>query len=191
MIRTFIAINLDSEITEYIFKIQGDIAQLRNSYNMKVKFVEKDNLHISLKFLGDLNSIEIEKIKITLQNISNKYRQFTIGLSENVGIFPNCIRPRVLWIGIAKGNDTLLKIFQSIEKELRLESYYQKENQFTAHITLARIKYIKYPKILNDYIRNIQINSISQRIKAIDLMESQLTKDGPIYKIISSFTLVT
>jgi 2'-5' RNA ligase len=44
---------------------------------------------------------------------------------------------------------------------------------------------------LNDYIRDIQINSISQRIKAIDLMESQLTKDGPIYKIISSFTLVT
>jgi len=111
MIRTFIAINLDSEITEYIFKIQGDIAQLRNSYNMKVKFVEKDNLHISLKFLGDLNSIEIEKIKITLQNISNKYRQFTIGLSENVGIFPNCIRPRVLWIGIAKGNDTIYSTY--------------------------------------------------------------------------------
>ena len=68
--RTFIAINLEREIKEYIYNLQQEINQIVNSCEMKVKFVEKDNLHISLKFLGDLNSVEIEKTSATLQNIS-------------------------------------------------------------------------------------------------------------------------
>ena len=157
---------------------------------MKVKFVEKDNLHISLKFLGDLNSKEIEKTLNMLQNISTKYQHFIIGLSENVGIFPDNSRPRVIWVGIEKGNDIVSNIHQSIEKELRLEPFFQKENKFRAHITMARLKNLKYSHKLNDYIKNIKINPVTDFVKTIELMESQLTTGGPIYKTINSFPLL-
>ncbi len=187
--RTFIAINLEREIKEYIYNLQQEINQIVNSCEMKVKFVEKDNLHISLKFLGDLNSVEIEKTSATLQNISQKYHNFTVSLSKNIGIFPTLTRPRVIWIGIEKGSDIIFQIYQSIEKRLKSEPFYQKEKQFTAHITLARIKYLKYPQKLCDYLKNININPITDFIKKIDLMESQLTKEGPLYKVTKSFPL--
>ncbi len=187
--RTFIAINLEREIKEYIYNLQQEINQIVNSCEMKVKFVEKDNLHISLKFLGDLNSVEIEKTSATLQNISQKYYTFTVSLSKNIGIFPTLTRPRVIWIGIEKGSDIIFQIYQSIEKRLKSEPFYQKEKQFTAHITLARIKYLKYPQKLCDYLKDININPITDFIKKIDLIESQLTKEGPLYKVTKSFPL--
>ncbi len=156
---------------------------------MKIKLVERENLHISLKFLGDLNSGEIGKIINVLPKIVHNYDQFTIDLAKKIGFFPNLIRPRVVWIGIAKGNDIIVKIYKSIENELKSESFYQKDNQFTSHITLARIKYLRNPKKFNEYVENIQISSLSQKIKTIDLMESKLTREGPIYNIIGSFPL--
>ena len=64
---------------------------------------------------------------------------------------------------------------------------FRSENRFTAHITLARIKYIGYPERLKDFIDNIAIEDIAQEVKKIELMESQLGKEGPKYHVISSF----
>ena len=156
---------------------------------MKVKFVEKENLHISLKFLGDLNCKEIEKTSAILQNVSTKYQHFRAGLSKNIGVLPNISRPRVIWIGIEKGNDIISNIYQSIEKKLKSEPFYEKENQFKPHITLARIKYIEHQNKLSECIKNIKINPLTEPVKTIELMESQLLKEGPIYTIIKSFPL--
>lgn len=187
--RTFIAINLNRDIKEYIFKVQQRIVQIRDKCNMKVKFVERDNLHISLKFLGDLSCQEIEKTSAILQNVTKNYQHFRAELSENIGVFPNIARPRVIWIGIEKGNKIILNIYQSIEKELKSEQFYKKESQFKAHITLARIKYLEYQHKLSDYIKYIKVEPLSESVKTIELMESQLTKEGPIYTIIKSFPL--
>lgn len=180
---------MNNEIKDYIYEIQEEISKLVKNCNIKIKFVEKENLHISLKFLGELNLFEIEKIRSILKNIVTSFEQFTIDLAKTIRIFPNSLRPRVIWIGIDKGNDIIIKLYQSIENELKNEPFFQKENQFTSHITLARIKHLRYPKKLNEYVGNVQIDSHSQIVKKIDLMESKLTQKGPIYNIISSFPL--
>lgn len=96
-----------------------------------------------------------------------------------------------MWAGIEKGNDTIIKTFQSIENNLKSESFYKKENYFHPHLTLARIKYIKHPVKFNEYIRNISIDQLTYSVKKIDLMESILHESGPVYKIIGSFILST
>jgi len=152
--------------------------------------VEKDNLHISLKFLGDLNDVQIEKAISLLQKVSAESQHFLITLAKNIGSFPYFTRPRVIWAGIEKGSGLISRLYFSIEKNMKSEVFYRSENRFTAHITLARIKYIGYPKRLKDFIDNIAIESIPQQVRKIELMESQLSKEGPKYHVISSFSFL-
>jgi 2'-5' RNA ligase len=189
--RVFIAINLDSEIKEYIAKVQERIEQLSDNLHGKMKLVEKENLHISLKFLGNLNSMAIEKTKEVLQRVSQQYQPFVMDLSKNIGMFPNFKRPRVIWIGVGKGNNKIIEIYQALENELKAESFYQTENNFSVHITLARIKYIKNSQKMFDYLKTIEIDNLSQKVLSIDLMESCLTNEGPIYYVLKHFPLLT
>lgn len=187
--RTFIAINLDSEIKRCLTDIQKEINLFKSNLELRTKFVEKDNLHISLKFLGDLNDEQIEKTISLLKKVSAENQHFSISLAKNIGSFPDFTRPRVIWAGIEKGSNLISRLYFSIENIMKSESFYQQEMKFALHITLARIKYIRKPKRLKDFVENILIEDVSQQIKTIELMESQLCKDGPKYSIIHSFPL--
>ncbi len=147
-------------------------------------------MHISLKFLGDLSILEIEKTLLNLQKISSQHQSFKIDLSKNIGLFPGPGRPRVIWIGIEKGYSEVEKIYHDIERSLMKEGFYRKDKDFAAHITLGRIKYLKNSDKFIDDINNIQFKNISQRIRSIELMESNLTPQGPIYTIIKTFPLL-
>lgn len=153
--------------------------------------MENDNLHISLKFLGDLNDAQIEKTISLLQKASAESQHFSMTLAKNIGSFPNFTRPRVIWAGIEKGNDLISRLYFSVEKIMKSEVFYKSESRFTAHITLARIKHIGYPKRLKYFIDNITIDNIAQQVKTIELMESQLGKEGPKYHVIYSFSFLS
>lgn len=184
--RVFIAINLDKEIKNYLSNIQEDIINYNNA-QLKMKTVERRNLHISIKFLGDLNRLEIEKISLALQKLSSKYQPFRINLSKRIGIFPSTKKPRVIWIGVEKGNSEVEKIYHDIERELQGESFYDNDKKFTTHITLGRVKYIKYPNNLIEFMKEIGFKDISQMVNSVELMESNLTTKGPIYGVISQY----
>ena len=182
----FIAINLDKEIKSYLSNIQEELLN-NNRAKLKMKTVERGNLHISIKFLGDLNRLEIEKISLALQKLSSKYQPFRINLSKKIGIFPGPKKPRVIWIGIEKGNSEVEKLYHDIERELQEESFYHNDKKFTTHITLGRVKYIKYPNNLIEFMKKIDFKDISQMVNSVELMESNLTTKGPIYGVISKF----
>jgi len=182
----FIAINLDKEIKNYLSNIQEELLN-NNRAQLKMKTVERGNLHISIKFLGDLNRLEIEKISLVLQLLSSKYQPFRINLSKRIGIFPSTKKPRVIWIGIEKGNSEVEKIYHDIERELQEESFYHNDKKFTTHITLGRVKYIKYPNNLIEFMQKINFKDISKMVNSLELMESNLTTKGPIYGVISKF----
>ncbi len=182
---------MDKEIKKYLSNIQEDILKINNNRaQLKMKTVERGNLHISIKFLGDLNRLEIEKISLTLQQLSSKYQPFRINLSKSIGIFPSTKKPRVIWIGVEKGSREVEKIYHDIERELQGESFYRIDNKFTTHITLGRVKYIKYPNNLIEFMKKIDFKDISQTVNSIELMESTLTAKGPIYGVISEFSFL-
>lgn len=185
----FVAINIDQEIKQHIVDIQEKIKSFNDAV-LKMKSVERKNLHISVKFLGDLNSIEIEKIWLALQKISFRYQPFIIKLAKKIEVFPNFKRPRVIWVGLEEGYNQLREIHGAIEQELREEDFYQTDKKYTAHITIGRVKFLKYPNKLAELIKKLEVEGFSQTIHSIELMESNLTPKGPIYTVKSQFPLL-
>ena len=184
--RSFFAVNLNPEIKEYLTSLQGHL----NVPESKIKWVEKNNLHLTMKFLGYISLKETELIKSILKEISSGYRSFFIKLSSNIGIFPTYRMPRIIWVGVKEGADQLSELYNSIETVLRKEGFLEENKEFSSHITIGRVKLIKDKSNFIQILNRIKVSNLSQEVRSIDLMESKLTPNGPIYNITARFPLL-
>jgi len=185
-IRTFIAINLDSEIREYLSSLKNDL----NLGESKIKWVNRNNIHITLKFLGYISPEQIKLINSGLKEIIDQYNPFVIKLSSDIGVFPTYKMPRIIWVGIKEGANELKKLYNSIEIMLLKKGFPRENKDFSGHITIGRVKYIKDKNNLINFLKNMHIKDISQEVKSLEFMESKLTPNGPIYNIIDKFPLL-
>ncbi len=134
-----------------------------------------------------MDSLELEKTWLVLQKISFKCQPFEVKLSKNIGIFSSRKIPRVIWVGLEKGINEIKELYSAIDQELANETFWRSEKNFIPHITMGRVKYLKYPDKLIKLLKNIEIPEISQSIHSMELMESHLTSQGPIYTVRSKF----
>lgn len=176
-IRAFIAISLTKEIQDKILKIQE---QLRRS-NADVKWVEPENIHLTLKFLGNVEEKKIEKIKGILEKISEEYEKFSMELLK-IGAFPKLSNPRVIWIGIEKGKEKLQKTFSDLEEGLNKVGFKKEEREFSAHITIGRVKSPLNRSKLLEEIKRTNFERMNLLVTKISLFKSTLTPKGPIYE---------
>lgn len=184
-IRAFIAVNLNVEIREFISSLKNCF----NSEEFKVKWVEKNNLHLTLKFLSYISPDQIKLVSLSLKEITNQFNPFLLKLSSDIGVFPTYQAPRIVWVGIKEGTNELIKLYNSIEILLHKRGFSKENKKFSSHITIGRIKYIKDKNNLINILEDINVKCISQEVKSIELMESKLTPSGPIYSILDTFTL--
>lgn len=169
-IRSFIAIDIRNEnvarIAEELNRITG------------VKAVEKENLHITLKFLGEIEKDLIDKIYDEIKELS-EWSQFRIFL-KGIGAFPSLKNPRVIWVGV-ENEDVLYKINDFIEN--RISKFGFKREDFKPHLTIARIKNprakIHVIKLVEKYINEF---FGEEYVKEIKIKKSTLTPKGPIYE---------
>ncbi|MFX0185110.1 MAG: RNA 2',3'-cyclic phosphodiesterase, partial [Candidatus Hodarchaeota archaeon] len=132
MVRTFICVEINNP------DVISQLGSVLNNINFSgVRVVKLSQLHLTLKFLGEVPSNRIETIKEAITKIEDP--QFEIEL-KNMGCFPNQNYIRVVWIGITKGNVQLAQIAQSIEKLLTPLGFPKEKRKFSPHLTLARIK---------------------------------------------------
>jgi len=185
-IRSFIAVNLNSEIKEYLTSLQN----ILNIPGSKIKWVEKDNLHLTMKFLGYISLEQTVLIKSELKEIANRCSPFIIKLSSNIGIFPTYKMPRIIWVGIKEGVNQLEELYNSIETMLYKKGFPRENKDFSNHITIGRVKFIKDKANFIQILKRIKINNLSQEVSSIDLMKSKLTPSGPIYNITAKFPLL-
>lgn len=183
--RAFVAIELSNEI-------RGSLAQIESHLKYSgadVKWVEKDNIHLTLKFLGEITEEKNEKIKYILDEIAKQTKSFELSLKISkegpcpfLGAFPNLDHPRVLWVGLDKGAVESRLIAEKIDDAL-LKIGFQKESRpFAAHLTIGRVRSPKNKEALKEKISNLQLKAYSlQLIDAITLFQSKLTPKGPIY----------
>jgi len=180
--RAFIATELPSELKDKVAKL---ISELRNSDFCDAKWVSGQQLHITYKFLGEINNEQAEKVKTTLSKISRGTKAFSLQL-KGLGHF----NQRVLWIGGNSGQEEAVKLAAEIDKKLSLLGFEKEVRPFAVHLTLARIRYvkdnIKFRQILEKY-ENKDFGSF--KIDKIKLIESILAKQGPIYRELASFSL--
>jgi len=185
-IRSFIAVNLNSDIKKYLTSLQANL----NVPETKIKWVGKNNLHLTMIFLGYISLEQAELIKSILKEITSRYSPFIIKLSSNIGTFPTYQMPRIIWVGIKEGISELKKFHNSIENNLSNDGFPREDKEFSGHITIGRVKFIRDKNNFIQILKRIEVNNFTQEVGSIDLMESKLTPDGPIYNITAKFPLL-
>jgi RNA 2',3'-cyclic 3'-phosphodiesterase len=179
--RCFIALDLPREAMDHI----EDIQKVIKKQNLFAgKFTEVENLHLTLKFLGEISEGEIEKVKEELKQV--KFKEFEARLGE-IGVFSSKYSSyiRVIWIKLdGKG------IF-SLQKEIdkALDKLFPVEQRFMSHITIARVKNMKDKRALLEYIKKIKISEIKFKVDKFFLKKSELLPEGPIYEDLAEYTL--
>ncbi|MCK5261677.1 MAG: RNA 2',3'-cyclic phosphodiesterase [Thermoplasmatales archaeon] len=172
--RGFIAIDVNA--TPNVLKFLKDIT---NS-NADVKLVEPQNIHITLKFLGEVEEVNIDDIEQIIKGSVKEIEPFTIKLS-GTGVFPNQNYIRVIWIGI-KDAEIIETISRSIDERLSQLGFKREKRGFSAHLTIGRVKTAKNKQLLLKAIEDYKDSEFStQEINSIKLKKSDLTPKGPIY----------
>ncbi|MCX7965023.1 MAG: RNA 2',3'-cyclic phosphodiesterase [Syntrophorhabdaceae bacterium] len=170
--RAFIAFELPSDIKSYL----STIINTMSSKIRDVKWVSTDGLHITMKFLGEIEEAKIDIIKNSLTHLENRYAPFKLILSE-IDAFPNKKRPRVIVVNLKNGVDIVRNIFQDIENNLENIGFEKETRSFKPHITLGRMR-TSMP-ILEKMIPILEEKTFI--VEGLTLFKSTLTNKGAIY----------
>lgn len=177
-IRTFIAIELDVKIRERLKEIQDQLQQL----GADVKWVEPENIHITLRFLGNLNSKRLKDITTGLPDFIKGTPPFLIGIT-GLGAFPNPQKPKVIWAGVSENNGELSHLAEKIENGINQCGVGKEDREFSSHITIGRMRSFKNISRLAESIPSYAISpTLEQTVNRVTLLKSTLTSDGPIYE---------
>ncbi|MCD6370381.1 MAG: RNA 2',3'-cyclic phosphodiesterase [Thermoplasmata archaeon] len=155
--------------------------ELQRSIEGRVKLVERENVHITLKFLGEIREEMVTKIRDIIESCKGK--SFTITLKD-VGFFPNPRYVRVIWIGVAPA-EPIVKLSKCIDEKLSLLGF-EKEKSYIPHLTIARAKGPVSIKNLERF-KGTKFGEVE--VKEIKIKKSTLTPKGPIYKDLASIQL--
>ena len=177
-IRTFIAITLDSEIQQALAQAQDHLKRL----DCNIKWVKPENIHLTLKFLGDVKLKKIDKVRQTLENLFKRAGPIKMELTQ-LGAFPNIERPRILWIGLKDDNRQIARLCSTLEEGLGKIGFKKEEKPFSPHITIGRIRSPKNLNLLAEAISNYSLPvDLKQTARNITFYKSILTPTGPIYE---------
>ena len=173
--RLFIAVNINQQSKNLIDK---KLKLLQQEYNDCFKWVEKQNWHLTLKFIGDVSASEQQKLIQALKEIDfndkNKYIQF-----NRINAFPNLDAARTIYLAVNRGNKLLKNIHQNLENKLLEFGFKNDQKNFIPHLTLGRNK--NQALKIKDKFRSKNFVNIYAQIKSISLYQSKLKASGPEY----------
>ena len=145
--RTFIAIELSDEIKNTLAQIES---HLKYS-GADVKWVEKDSVHLTLKFLGEIDEKKCEKVKMALDETAKSTRPFEISFKD-IGAFPKVEYPRVIWVGLDKGAKESAELAGRVDEALSKIGFQKETRPFAAHLTIGRVRSAKNREALKEKI---------------------------------------
>jgi len=187
-IRTFIAVELPEKIIYTIGTVQEEI----KSYGLKIRWVRPENIHLTLKFLGDIQEADTEKVARAISESVTDHSAISLAV-KGIGVFPGIKKPRVLWMGISKQLDLLTALQQTLDEKLEAMGFPKEKRLFKGHLTLGRIKSKIDPKTLYDVLKKfIQFESEPFFADKIILYKSDLKPKGLVYtKLIEAYLTVS
>jgi len=188
-VRAFIAIQLPNLIKSALSELQE---RLKIGGYTSVKWVAPDSIHLTIKFLGDIDSGAVPTITEAISEASRDILQFQLELTE-AGAFPNLRTPRVVWVGIGGDTDKLTIIRENLERALIPSGFVPEKRAFSPHLTLGRVRERASSderRRLGEAIATIELAATpSFTVDSISLMRSILTRERALYSCLSSIDL--
>ena len=188
-VRSFIAVELPGELKQELTQLED---RLKLSNQPWVRWVNPYSIHLTLKFLGNVATDRLDAITRSMEEASRGSAPFHLEVRE-LGVFPNLKRVQVAWVGVKGEVDTMQQLQQRIESGLVPLGFASESRRFTPHLTLARVNNRASPNERQRFGELIASSSFeavhSIEVNAVNLMKSQLTREGAIYTRISSVAL--
>ena len=183
-IRCFIAVPLEQELKE---GIAASVTDLRKS-DADVKWVRAENLHITLRFLGETEEGFLPVLQEGFSTVASRHGSLMVGL-QGMGLFPKKGAPRVVWIDISNYRE-LAGLHEDIEGVLFTMGVKKEDRPFSPHLTIGRVR---SPKNATALFRALQAfgdrDFGTLRIGSFSLMKSELRPEGPEYTTLKEFDL--
>jgi 2'-5' RNA ligase len=188
-IRSFIAIELPDEVKSALAQLQ---TQLKTGKQLPVKWVDPYSIHLTLKFLGNIDLNKIREVTGAMEAAAQGISPFKLEIKD-LGVFPNLKRVRVVWVGVSGEVAQLSQLQQRTESNLVPLGFAREARSFTPHLTLARVREQASPdeqQSFGELIASTKFETVYEfDVDSINLMKSQLTREGAIYSRISSIKL--
>jgi 2'-5' RNA ligase len=181
-IRSFIAFDLDNEaVLRKITAAQNILVKT----GADLKLVKPDNIHITVRFLGNITPPMVEKVFEEMKKV--QFTPFDVKI-QGTGVFPHMRYPRVVWVGITEGADQMRSIFSQLEPRLRKLGFAPDSKGFSPHLTIARVKSgrnkVELVKCISE---NADCEFGVIRAECLRLKRSNLTPKGPVYSTLKEF----
>ncbi|MEA3329041.1 MAG: RNA 2',3'-cyclic phosphodiesterase [Candidatus Omnitrophota bacterium] len=175
--RAFIAIEIPRDVKSELSQI---IDTLRSS-QADVKWVKPQDVHLTLKFLGNIDQSRLKEIQNILDRVAKTENSFEMSM-EDLSAFPNPSFPRVIWTGLKQGSQNTLDLAKKIECELAKIGFAKEKRPFHPHLTLGRLRSPKNRDKLSVLLSSTTFKSQSRiKVTHLNLIQSTLTPTGSIY----------
>lgn len=183
MIRSFISIDIPDELKKDVKALQ----EMFKKCDADVRWTRPEAMHLTLKFLGNVEEKQIEEIKIILKEIALQTPLINIKLN-GAGVFPNQKSPRVLWVGIIENDGILDNLQKRMDAELSKIGFEKEKRGFKPHLTLGRIRSQKGKERLVKLLEENKDNELGAFTASdIKLMKSELRPEGSVYTELARF----
>jgi len=176
-IRTFIAISLP----ESVLQAMGQAQQTLGTLGRGIRWVRKDAIHLTLKFLGDVDREDVEKIQIAVERATEEASPFVLA-GQGAGVFPDLRRPRVIWIGLSGDLQMLFALQGNVESQLEGLGFPKDKRLFKGHLTLGRVKGRLDAAELREALEGLTgFHTDAFTVQSVALFQSTLRPQGAVY----------
>ena len=183
-LRTFIGFEIPGEVLSQIHDLQARI----KVYGLKIRWVRIENIHLTLKFLGDVEAVKINEIADAVSKSAQGYAPISLQ-AKGIGAFPSIKRPRVLWVGLSGQLESLVGLQKALDENLEMLGFPKEKRPFKGHLTMGRIKdKIEVKKFGDALMDSRGFESEIFTADRIILYKSELKPSGAVYtKLKSAF----
>ena len=188
-IRAFIAIEIPSDIKTALKDLQS---RLKSGNPNSIKWVEPENIHLTLKFLGNIHASQIDPVTSAMQTSVSAVHPFSLQI-QALGAFPNFGRPQVLWVGLNGDLNVLLNLQHVLDLNLSRFGFPADNRPFSAHLTLGRVRdtatLMEKQNVGKTLASDHFESNLGFEVQSLNLMQSQLSSSGPKHTCLNSVRL--
>ena len=184
-IRAFIAISLPASVLQAMGQAQDKLRSLGQG----IRWVRQEGIHLTLKFLGDVDTDRVENIHMAMERASQGTSPFVL-TGEGIGVFPDLRRPRVIWIGLSGDLQVLFALQAHLESQLKGLGFPKEKRPFKGHLTLGRVKGRVGTTELGKALEGLgSFQTDAFTVQSLALFQSTLRPQGAIYTKLADVSL--